>query len=104
MSMFTVINELRVKPADEQEFERIFAGSMDDTLPGVDGLIRATLTRRTGDADLTTYLSTLEFSSEQKFRAYLGSPAFRAAHGGMVHAPIAGNALHTYTAVHQIPR
>ncbi|TQJ92155.1 antibiotic biosynthesis monooxygenase [Streptomyces sp. SLBN-31] len=77
--MYTVMNRIPVPAAGAVAFEERFAASMRETLPGVPGLVTARLLRpqHAGGA----YAAVMDFTSRDAFMAWMGSPAFRAAHG-----------------------
>ncbi|MFZ4432569.1 MAG: antibiotic biosynthesis monooxygenase family protein [Microthrixaceae bacterium] len=84
--MYIVMNRLEV-PADQAEaFEQRFSANMTGTLAGVAGLHRSALLRPNRDED--PYVAVMEFDSEESFRGWLASDAFRAAHG---HGPRSGD-------------
>jgi heme oxygenase (staphylobilin-producing) len=93
--MFVVTNELVVDEEHREQFESIFPESMRATLPGVPGLLRASLLAPTESGQ--GHLAILEFSSQEAFQAYLHSEAFRAAHPWSGRVPLASNTLTTYT-------
>lgn len=93
--MFVVANELVVDEEYREQFETTFAQSMRETLIGVPGLLRTSLLAPTDLGE--GHLSTLEFESEEAYRAYLGSDAFRAAHPWPGRVPLVSSALRTYT-------
>jgi heme-degrading monooxygenase HmoA len=68
---------------------------MRATLPGVSGLLRASLLAPTEPS--RGHLASLESSTEEAYRAYLHSEAFRAAHPWPARVPLASNTLRTYT-------
>ena len=76
--MFVVHNRIEV-PADVADaFEQAFALSMRANLVGVPGLRRSLLMRPTGPN--TPFVSTMEFDSQDDFRAWMKSDSFAAAH------------------------
>ncbi len=84
--MYIVMNRLDI-PADQAEaFEERFSANMTGTLAGVSGLQRSALLRPHRDED--PYVAVMEFDSEESFRGWLSSDAFRAAHG---HGPRGGD-------------
>jgi heme-degrading monooxygenase HmoA len=84
--VYIVMNRLEV-PADQAEaFEQRFSANMTGTLAGVAGLQRSALLRPHRDQD--PYVAVMEFDSEESFRGWLASDAFRAAHG---HGPRGGD-------------
>lgn len=93
--MFVVTNELVVDEQYRQQLEQTFAESMRATLPGVPGLLRASLLAPTEPG--RGHLATLEFTDEGAFRAYTNSEAFRAAHPWSGSVPLVSNTLSTYT-------
>ena len=92
--MFVVANELVVDEQYRGQFESTFADSMRATLPGVPGLLRASLLAPTSEGG---HLATLEFEDEDAYRAYIKSDAFRSAHPWPGRVPLISNALTTYT-------
>ncbi|USX52338.1 antibiotic biosynthesis monooxygenase [Lentzea sp. HUAS12] len=78
--MFIATNRMFVNPEMSEEFERYFRGNMRTHLPGVPGLLRSTLLKPTQDDQ--PYVSVNEFESEDAFRAWVASDAFREAHKG----------------------
>ncbi|MGP5227718.1 antibiotic biosynthesis monooxygenase family protein [Arthrobacter rhombi] len=93
--MFIVANELVVDEMHQAQFESAFAQSMRATLPGVPGLLRASLLAPSEPG--RGHVSTLEFESEDAYRAYLESPAFRAAHPWPGRVPLVSSSLSTYS-------
>lgn len=93
--MFVVANELVVNEDHREQFETTFAQSIRETLIGVPGLLRTSLLAPTESGQ--GHLSTLEFESEEAYRAYLGSDAFRAAHPWPGRVPLVSSTLRTYT-------
>lgn len=76
--MFIVSNRIDVTTDQAEAFESVFIDSMRSTLEGVGGLHKVTL-QRPGRPDLP-YLSTMEFDSEDDFKAWLRSDSFKKAH------------------------
>lgn len=68
---------------------------MRATLPGVPGLLRASLLAPTESG--RGHLAAMEFAGEETYRAYLASPAFRAAHPWPGRVPLVTNTFTTYT-------
>jgi len=93
--MFVITNELVVAEEYREPFEATFAESMHATLPGVPGLLRATLMAPTEAGH--GYVATLEFTDEDAYRAYIRSDAFRAAHPWSGRVPLEGTSFATYT-------
>lgn len=93
--MFVVTNELVVDEQYREQFESTFPESMYATLPGVPGLLRASLLAPTEPG--RGHLATLEFEDEDAYRAYIHSDAFRAAHPWPGRVPLVSNTLTTYT-------
>ena len=78
--MFIATNRLFVPAERAEEFEAHFRSNMRTFLPGVPGLLRSTLLKPTKDDQ--PYVSVNEFESEDAFRAWVASEAFREAHKG----------------------
>lgn len=76
--MFVVHNRIEVPVERAQAFEEAFTQNMRSTLSGVPGLRRSLLMRPT-NAD-SPYVSTMEFDSQDDFRAWMKSDSFAAAH------------------------
>lgn len=76
--MFVVHNRLEVPAEAADAFERAFTESMRTTLAGVPGLRRSLLMRPAGPN--APYVSTIEFDSQDDFRAWMKSDSFAAAH------------------------
>lgn len=76
--MFVVHNRIEVPAEGAEEFEQAFTGSMRTTLAGVPGLRRSLLMRPSGPN--APYVSTMEFDSQDDFRAWMKSDSFAAAH------------------------
>ncbi len=97
--MYIVNNRIEAPVSDQ--FEQHFAGAMRSTLQGVPGLIRSTLMRPTQPGQ--PYVSTMEFDSEESFRAWMSSDSFQAAHAN-TEAPgaQAKSAIEAYTVVEDI--
>jgi heme-degrading monooxygenase HmoA len=93
--MFVVANELVVDGHHQAQFQATFPQSMHATLPGVPGLLRASLLAPTDRG--RGHVATLEFENEDAYRAYLTSDAFRAAHPWPGRVPLISNTLRTYT-------
>ncbi len=93
--MFVVANELVVDEHYQAQFQLTFPQSMYATLPGVPGLLRASLLTPTDPG--RGHVATLEFENEAAYRAYLTSEAFRAAHPWPGRVPLVNNTLRTYT-------
>jgi heme-degrading monooxygenase HmoA len=93
--MFVVANEPVVDEHHQAQFQSTFPQSMYATLPGVPGLLRASLLAPTDSS--RGHLATLEFEDEDAYRAYLTSEAFRAAHPWPGRVPLVSNTLRTYT-------
>ena len=83
--MYVVMNRIEVEPERAETFEAHFGGSMERTLGAVPGLVRSSLLKpaRPGQP----YVAQMEFDSEESFRGWLQSDAFRAARG---HGPGGG--------------
>lgn len=95
--MLTVMNELTVGVSHRAVFEQNFAASMHSTLPGVPGLLRATLLRPNQDG--RGYLAILEFDDETAYAAYRSSSAFHNAHHKLRPAFADSSRLITYQTV-----
>ncbi|SHL13863.1 Heme-degrading monooxygenase HmoA [Pseudonocardia thermophila] len=76
--MYIVHNRLDVPAEEAEAFEKVFVDSMRATLGGVPGLRRSQLLRPTKPG--APYISTMEFDSEEDFRAWMRSDSFKAAH------------------------
>ena len=76
--MFVVHNRIQVPAETAAAFEAAFVLSMRTALTGVPGLRRSILMRLTGPESL--FVSTMEFDSQDDFRAWMKSDAFKAAH------------------------
>lgn len=76
--MFVVHNRIEVPAEGAETFEQAFTESMRTTLAGVPGLRRSLLMRPTGPN--APYVSTMEFDSQDDFRAWMRSDSFAAAH------------------------
>jgi len=76
--MFVVHNRIEVPNEGSEAFERAFTESMRTTLAGVPGLRRSLLMRPAGPN--APYVSTMEFDSQDDFRAWLKSDSFAASH------------------------
>jgi heme-degrading monooxygenase HmoA len=84
VQMYVVHNRIEVPPEGAEAFEKAFTESMRRTLGGVSGLRRSLLLRPGSPSQ--PYISTMEFDSQDDFRAWLQSDSFRAAHSD-VQAP-----------------
>jgi heme-degrading monooxygenase HmoA len=95
--IFVVFNELQVPAEDADVLEREFDRAQRTTLPGFEGLYRSALLRPTEAG--RPYLATMEFSTEDAYRAWLASDAFRAAHPGdsAGESAVRASEVHTYT-------
>lgn len=80
--MYVVMNRIEVDAERAEVFEQHFSASMSGTLGSVPGLVRSTLMRPTTDG--APYIAQIVFDSEESFKGWLHSEAFRAAHG---HGP-----------------
>ncbi|HEY5187164.1 MAG TPA: antibiotic biosynthesis monooxygenase [Actinomycetes bacterium] len=76
--MFVVHNRIEVPAEGAEAFEQTFIGSMRTALAGVPGLRRSLLMRPAGPN--APYISTMEFDSQDDFRAWMKSDSFTAAH------------------------
>jgi heme-degrading monooxygenase HmoA len=76
--VFVVHNRIEVPAEGAETFEQAFTESMRTTLAGVPGLRRSLLMRPTGPN--APYVSTMEFDSQDDFRAWMKSDSFAAAH------------------------
>ena len=76
--MFVVHNRSEVPAEGADAFEQAFTESMRTTLGGVPGL-RRSLLMRPNNPD-APYVSTMEFDSQDDFRAWMKSESFAAAH------------------------
>lgn len=77
---YTVMNRIQVDAGEAGRFEEVFAASMRSTLNGVPGLIRANLLRPASAG--RPYVSVMEFTTPDAFRAWMKSDSFAAAHSG----------------------
>ena len=77
---YTVMNRIEVGGEHAEHFEQVFATSMRDTLHGVPGLVRAGLLRPATPG--LPYVSVMEFTTADAFRAWMKSDSFKAAHSG----------------------
>lgn len=93
--MFVAMIELVVDEEYRDQLESTFPESMRATLPGVPGLTRASFLAPSESGQ--GHVAILEFSSEQAYRTYLGSEAFRAAHPWPGRVPLISNTMITYT-------
>lgn len=76
--MFVVHNRIEVSAESAEAFEGAFVQSMRATLAGVPGLRRSLLMRPSGPN--APYVSTMEFDSQDDFRAWMKSDSFAASH------------------------
>jgi heme oxygenase (staphylobilin-producing) len=92
--MYVVVNRIRVEPGRGEEFAASFAESMSH-LEGVEGLRRSTLLAPSSpDGE---FMSTMEFDSQEHFRAWVRSESFALAHAAVVDAEVvSANAVETY--------
>lgn len=99
--MFVVHNRIEVPAEGAEAFEQAFTGSMRTTLAGVPGLRRSLLMRPTGPN--APYVSTMEFDSQDDFRAWMKSDSFAAAHSD-TQAPgmQAPSAIELFTALEDV--
>ena len=83
--MFLVINHIRVEPDHRTGFEERFRDNLAH-MDGVEGFIRVRVWRpaeanKPDDAyPHDAYMVETEWTSEDAFRAWVGSPSFRASH------------------------
>ncbi|TVT45155.1 antibiotic biosynthesis monooxygenase [Amycolatopsis cynarae] len=99
--MYTVMNRIEVTEGMAEGFEKGFSASMNATLPGVPGLLRSTLLRPAKPGQ--PYVSVMEFTDEDAFRAWMGSESFRAAHKGAAENPTTGaSVVETFDTVTEI--
>lgn len=97
--MHIVVNRITVIEGMAQQFEEGFAKSMRNTLPGVPGLIRSTLLKPKEDGE--PYVSTMEFTDEESFMAWVKSEAFRVAHDIAVDTT-AASTIEIYSVLEEI--
>lgn len=83
--MYVVMNRIDVEPERAETFEAHFGASIERTLGGVPGLVRSSLLKPAQPGQ--PYIAQMEFDSEDSFKGWLHSDAFRAAHG---HGPGGG--------------
>jgi len=79
--MFVAMNRFQVSPGKEEDFEAVWAGR-DSHLAGVPGFTSFHLLRADTDDARTLYATHTVWDSEQAFRDWTKSEAFRAAHAG----------------------
>lgn len=82
--MYVVMNSIAVDPEHAEIFEQHFSRSMDGTLGSVGCLVRSTLLRPVTAGE--PYVAQITFDSEESYRGWLSSDAFKAAHA---HDPAA---------------
>ncbi|TSA85466.1 antibiotic biosynthesis monooxygenase [Deinococcus detaillensis] len=75
--MYVVMNRLPIPAGHAPAFEQMFTASFEH-MKGVPGLQRITLQRPSKPDQ--PYVSTMEFENADAFRAWMGSPSFRASH------------------------
>lgn len=78
--MYIVTNHIDVPAERAEAFEQRFTSNMHNNLPGVAGLVRATLDRPATSGQ--SYRAIMEFETEADFVAWRESEAFRTSHGG----------------------
>lgn len=83
--MFCVTNHIRVVEEHREAFEARFEASLAH-MEGVEGFVRVDVWRPAGAADPSAdyptdaYMVQTLWESEAAFRAWVGSPSFRASH------------------------
>ncbi|MEM1350629.1 MAG: antibiotic biosynthesis monooxygenase family protein [Myxococcota bacterium] len=83
--MYNVINHVRVVPEHRDAFEEEFEASLVH-MEGVEGFIRVRVwrpspsARAEGTYPHDAYMIETEWEDEAAFRAWVGSPSFRASH------------------------
>ncbi len=83
--MYNVINHIRVVPEHREDFEERFRANLKH-MEGVEGFIRVRIWRpapATSEDDSyphDAYMVETEWTDEEAFRAWVGSPSFRASH------------------------
>jgi heme-degrading monooxygenase HmoA len=97
--MHIVVNRITAAEGQAEAFEAGFAQSMRDTLPGVPGLVRASLLKPKDPAD--PYVSTMEFTDQESFLAWVKSEAFRAAHDVAVDTT-AASTIEVYSLLEEV--
>ena len=79
--MYLTMNRFRVKPGCEAEFEAIWKGR-ETRLPDVPGFVAFHLMKGPEGEGHRLYASHTMWESEEAFRAWTKSDAFRQAHAG----------------------
>jgi heme-degrading monooxygenase HmoA len=79
--MYLTMNRFKVKSGHEAHFESVWK-NRDSLLPQVPGFVSFHLMRGENRGDHTLYASHTMWDSEEAFRAWTTSEAFRAAHRG----------------------
>jgi len=101
--VYVSMNRIQVPAEHAEIFEQHFSRAMDGTLGQVGGLVRSTLLRPTEAG--APYVAQITFDSEESYRGWLSSDAFRAAHA---HGPAAeggadgGPNVETYEVVNEV--
>ncbi|PRY25402.1 heme-degrading monooxygenase HmoA [Aliiruegeria haliotis] len=80
--MFLTMNRFQIKPGCEDAFEAIWKGR-ESKLPDVPGFVSFHLMRGPEMDDHTLYASHTMWASEDAFRDWTKSEAFRQAHSGV---------------------
>ena len=100
-AMFVVHNRIEVPAEGAEAFEQVFTESMRTTLSGVPGLRRSLLMRPSGPN--APYVSTMEFDSQDDFRAWMKSDSFAAAHSDKAAPGMqAPSAIELFTVVEDV--
>jgi heme-degrading monooxygenase HmoA len=76
--MFVAMNNFKVVPGKEQEFEEVWK-NRESYLTSVPGVVRFALLRGDGEGE---YISHSTWESRDAFIAWMQSPAFAAGHRG----------------------
>lgn len=101
--MHVAMNRIQVPPEHAEIFEQHFSRSMDGTLGEVPGLVRSALLRPTTAG--APYVAQITFDSEESYRGWLSSDAFKSAHS---HGPggasdgSGGPDVETYEVVNEV--
>jgi len=82
--VYVAMNRIPVPAEHAEIFEQHFSRAMDGTLGEVPGLVRSTLLRPATEG--APYVAQITFDSEESYRGWLSSDAFKAAHA---HGPAA---------------
>ncbi|MBD3764329.1 MAG: antibiotic biosynthesis monooxygenase [Rhodobacterales bacterium] len=102
--MYLTMNRFRVKPGHEAEFEAVWTGR-DSQLPQVAGFVAFHLMKGPEKDGYRLYASHTMWESEDHFRDWTRSEAFRAAHrgaGGHAEMYLGPPELEAFQSVQQI--